>query len=163
MTTPAGQMTDLLGDAGHRSVLGLQSYSADGDVFDEAPLPFPLCPGRVDPGGRDLAGDGARPGPAANASAGPNSITVGFRQPRAPPPPARARRVARARRRPPPLPPRVHQPPPPAAPVQTADPFGESITLEGKKVVVAKGNANWDSAFDTLIDSFKALNALLDK
>ena len=26
-----------------------------------------------------------------------------------------------------------------------------------------KGNANWDSAFDTLIDSFKALTALLDK
>jgi effector-binding domain-containing protein len=51
----------------------------------------------------------------------------------------------------------------PAAPVQTADPFGEPITLEGKKVVVAKGNANWDSAFDTLIDSFKSLNALLDK
>ena len=41
--------------------------------------------------------------------------------------------------------------------MQTADPFGEPITLDGKKVVVAKGNANWDSAFDTLIDSFKAL------
>jgi effector-binding domain-containing protein len=26
-----------------------------------------------------------------------------------------------------------------------------------------RGNANWDSAFDTLIDSFKALSALLDK
>ena len=26
-----------------------------------------------------------------------------------------------------------------------------------------KGNANWDSAFDTLIDSFKSLSALLDK
>ena len=26
-----------------------------------------------------------------------------------------------------------------------------------------KGNANWDAAFDTLIDSFKALTALLDK
>jgi effector-binding domain-containing protein len=48
-------------------------------------------------------------------------------------------------------------------PVQTADPFGEEISLEGKKVVIAKGNANWDTAFDTLIDSFKALNTLLDK
>jgi effector-binding domain-containing protein len=54
-------------------------------------------------------------------------------------------------------------PPPAAAPVQTADPFGEQITLEPKTVVVLKGNANWDSAFDTLIDSFKALSALLDK
>jgi effector-binding domain-containing protein len=53
--------------------------------------------------------------------------------------------------------------PPPAASVQTADPFGEEFTLESKKVVVMKGTANWDAAFDTLIDSFKALNALLDK
>lgn len=58
--------------------------------------------------------------------------------------------------------------PPPAAaaspaPVQTADPFGQEITLEPKKVVMVKGTANWDSAFDTLVDAFKALNALLDK
>jgi effector-binding domain-containing protein len=54
-------------------------------------------------------------------------------------------------------------PPPAAAPVQTADPFGEQITLEPKKVVIVKGNANWDSAFDTLIESFKSLTALLAK
>ena len=54
-------------------------------------------------------------------------------------------------------------PPPPAAAVQTADPFGEQITLEPKKVVIIKGTANWDSAFDTLIESFKSLTALLDK
>jgi effector-binding domain-containing protein len=53
--------------------------------------------------------------------------------------------------------------PPATAPVQTADPFGEQITLEQKKVVIVKGTANWDSAFDTLIDSFKALTALLEK
>lgn len=53
--------------------------------------------------------------------------------------------------------------PAPAPSVQTADPFGERVTLTAKKVVVAKGTANWDSAFDTLIDSFKSLNALLDK
>jgi effector-binding domain-containing protein len=51
----------------------------------------------------------------------------------------------------------------PAAPVQTADPFGEEITLAPKTVVILKGNGNWDSAFDALIDSFKALTALLDK
>jgi effector-binding domain-containing protein len=54
-------------------------------------------------------------------------------------------------------------PPPAAAPVQTADPFGQEITLEAKTVVVLKGNANWDSAFDSLVDSFKSLSALLDK
>jgi effector-binding domain-containing protein len=54
-------------------------------------------------------------------------------------------------------------PPPAVAPVQTADPFGQEITLEPKTVVVLKGSANWDSAFDTLIDGFKSLSALLDK
>ena len=53
--------------------------------------------------------------------------------------------------------------PPPAAPVQTADPFGEEIALAPKKVVILKGTANWDSAFDTLMESFKSLAALLDK
>ena len=53
--------------------------------------------------------------------------------------------------------------PAPAPSVQTADPFGEPITLSPKKVVIAKGTANWDSAFDTLVDSFKALRGLLDK
>src|SRR5207245_1590693 len=37
------------------------------------------------------------------------------------------------------------------------------VALTPKTVVVMRGNANWDSAFDTLIDSFKALSALLDK
>ena len=54
-------------------------------------------------------------------------------------------------------------PSPSPAPVQTADPFGEEITLNQKTVLVMKGTANWDSAFDTLIESFKLLSALLDK
>jgi effector-binding domain-containing protein len=64
---------------------------------------------------------------------------------------------------PPAAPPAAAQAPPAPAQVQTADPFGDQITLEPKKVVVMKGNATWDSAFDTLIDSFKSLTALLDK
>jgi effector-binding domain-containing protein len=78
----------------------------------------------------------ATPAPVASPSAAPS------------PPPATAQTPAA---------------PPPAATVQTADPFGESFALEPKKVVVMKGTANWDAAFDTLIDSFKALTALLDK
>jgi effector-binding domain-containing protein len=54
-------------------------------------------------------------------------------------------------------------PSPSPAPVQTADPFGEEITLAQKTVLVMKGTANWDTAFDTLIESFKSLSALLDK
>ncbi len=53
--------------------------------------------------------------------------------------------------------------PPPAAQVQTADPFGEATTLTAKTVVLVKGTATWDAAFETLIDSFKALTAVLDK
>jgi effector-binding domain-containing protein len=54
-------------------------------------------------------------------------------------------------------------PPAAAAPVQTADPFGEEITLTPKGVLIMKGNANWDAAFDALIDSLKTLSAFVDK
>jgi effector-binding domain-containing protein len=55
-------------------------------------------------------------------------------------------------------------PPAPApAAVQAADPFGEEITLTSKTVVVTKGTANWDTAFETLIDSLKTLTAALEK
>ncbi|HWZ41020.1 MAG TPA: GyrI-like domain-containing protein [Bradyrhizobium sp.] len=83
----------------------------------------------------------ASPAPAATASPAP--------APSASPAPAAS--------------PSAEQSPPPAPSVQTADAFGEQITLAAKKVVIAKGNANWDSAFDALIDSFKALTGLLEK
>jgi effector-binding domain-containing protein len=54
-------------------------------------------------------------------------------------------------------------PPPAPAPVQTADPFGDEITLTAKTAVILKGSANWDTAFETLIDSFKKISSLLDK
>ena len=49
------------------------------------------------------------------------------------------------------------------APVRTADPFGEEITLTPKTVILVKGTANWDTAFDTLMESLKTLSAFLDK
>jgi effector-binding domain-containing protein len=49
------------------------------------------------------------------------------------------------------------------APVQVADPFGEEITLTSKPVLTFTGKANWDSAFDTLMDAFRQETALLDK
>ena len=66
---------------------------------------------------------------------------------------------------PPPAAAQAPAPPPPASPApgQTADPFGDQITLTPKTVLILKGTANWDSAFDTLTESFKALSALLDK
>ncbi|WP_271599589.1 GyrI-like domain-containing protein [Bradyrhizobium sp. CCBAU 45384] len=91
------------------------------------------------------ASPAATPSPAASASpapaASPSPAASASPSPAAPPPAAAAT----------------------PAPVQTADPFGQETTLEPKKVVMIKGTANWDSAFDTLVDAFKALNALLDK
>ena len=87
------------------------------------------------------------PAPAASAAPAPSATPV--------PPPAENKSPADS--------PAAAAPPPAVAPVQTADPFGEEITLTPKKVVVLKGTANWDSAFETLMDSFKALTALLDK
>jgi len=90
------------------------------------------------------------PAPSAVPSPAPVETPAPLASPAAPPaaPPATAQTPAT---------------PPSPAPVQTADPFGEQITLEPKKVVIMKGTANWDSAFDTLMDSFKALTTLLGK
>ncbi len=88
----------------------------------------------------------------------------------APPPEAPATPVAPATPAAPPAapatpasPPAVTETPAATPPVQTADPFGEEITLTSKQVVAFNGKANWDSAFETLTESFKQLTALLDK
>ena len=52
----------------------------------------------------------------------------------------------------------------PAAPsVQTGDAFGAEQTLTAKKVVILKGAAPWDAAFETLVGSLKTLSEFLDK
>jgi effector-binding domain-containing protein len=43
------------------------------------------------------------------------------------------------------------------------DPFGEPITLPERTIVYLKGSANWDSAFETLVDAFKSVYGYLDK
>lgn len=100
------------------------------------------------------------PAPSASPAASPSATPSPAPSAAPAPPPAETKSPAdtpTAEKAPTPT------PPPPAPSVQTADPFGEEFTLEPKKVVVMKGTANWDAAFDTLIDSFKALTALLDK
>jgi effector-binding domain-containing protein len=92
--------------------------------------------------------------PAASTPAAPTP---------APETPAPAAPATPAPATPPPAAEAPAAPPPAVAPVQTADPFGEEITLTPKTAVVLKGSANWDSAFETLIDSFKKIAALLDK
>jgi effector-binding domain-containing protein len=96
-------------------------------------------------------------GAQAQAPATPPSPgTVAPETPAAAPAPAPAAAPAPA------TPPAAEAPAAPA-PVQTADPFGEEITLSPKTAVVLKGSASWDSAFETLIDSFKKIAGLLDK
>ena len=57
-------------------------------------------------------------------------------------------------------------PPPPAAqlpPGKPSDPFGEETMLVARPVVMMKGEANWDSAYETLIDAFKSLYAVMER
>ena len=49
------------------------------------------------------------------------------------------------------------------APVTPADPFGEEVTLEAKTIIAMKGTATWETAFETLVDAFKAINGYLEK
>lgn len=104
------------------------------------------------------------PAPAASKDATP-----------ATPPPAAATTTPAAPAAPtaeaPPTPPAAPQSPAadapssaPAAPsVQTGDAFGAEQTLTAKKVVILKGSATWDAAFETLVGSLKTLSEFLDK
>jgi effector-binding domain-containing protein len=98
------------------------------------------------------------PAPAASPTPAPSATPTPTPSASPVPPPAETKSPADT-----PAAAQTPTPPPPPAAVQTADPFGEQFSLEAKKVVVMKGTANWDAAFDTLVDSFKALAALLDK
>jgi len=100
-----------------------------------------------------LAQSPATPAPAAPATPAPETPAAAAPAPAATPAPATPPPAAEAPATPPPAP----------APVQTADPFGEEITLTPKTAVILKGSAKWDSAFETLTDSFKKLASLLDK
>lgn len=66
--------------------------------------------------------------------------------------------------------PGVQMPPaaPPAqlespAPLQPGDAFGEEVTLPERTIIYLQGHSNWDSALDTLVDSFKSLDEYLAK
>jgi effector-binding domain-containing protein len=123
------------------------------DAPAQSPSPAPAASASPSPGPSPAAS--ASPSPAPSAA--PSPAASASPSPAASPAPAASATPSPA----PSAPPATAATPP--APVQTADPFGAETTLEAKKVVMVKGTANWDSAFDTLIDAFKALSALLDK
>jgi len=55
----------------------------------------------------------------------------------------------------PPVPADTAQPP--------ADPFGETVTLPERPIVYLRGEANWDTALETLVATFKRLEDYLRK
>jgi effector-binding domain-containing protein len=148
-------MTDLLGDDRTASVLESTPTETNHDGFGEIRmnLPFlprlalaaPIAAAAIWLGIGSALAQAPSPSPTPSASASPAPAPSASPAPSTSPAPAASASPA------------------PAPSVTTADPFGEPITLSAKKVVIFKGSANWDSAFDTLIDSFKTLNAMLDK
>ena len=59
-------------------------------------------------------------------------------------------------------------PPPPGAepspsPLKPGDAFGLEVMLPERTMLYLKGHTNWDTAFDTLVESFKTLHAYMDK
>src|SRR5215813_428174 len=46
---------------------------------------------------------------------------------------------------------------------QPIDPFGQQVTLAERPIVFAAGTGEWDSAYETLKESFETLQAYLDK
>jgi len=47
--------------------------------------------------------------------------------------------------------------------LQQGDAFGEQVTLAEQNIVYASGSGQWDHAFETIVDAFKAVNAYLQK
>lgn len=47
--------------------------------------------------------------------------------------------------------------------LQPGDPFGEEVTLPERTIIFMRGKGTWDSAFDTLVDAYKQINAYMDK
>src|SRR5437868_4135314 len=123
-----------------------------------------------------LAGSALAQTPPTLAPASPPSATPSTppaatpSMPAAPPPAAPATPPATTppaaqSTSPPASPPAAQAPAPPATPpvAQTADPFGEELTLTARTVLMVKGTADWDSAFETITDNLKKLMAFVDK
>jgi effector-binding domain-containing protein len=54
-------------------------------------------------------------------------------------------------------------PPEPAPAPEAQDAFGEEVMLPERTILYMNGTANWDSAFETLIDAFKQLNTYAER
>ena len=123
----------VAGVPGHRDVLAERDRrTRPWRIPNEFPPLFPPCHGRAGPGRRDFAGPRPRAGAIAGAGAS-RRRTPAPRDARRPGRRPNASSAGQPRRRPR----RTAAGP---APVQTADPFGEEITLTPKTVVVTQGH-----------------------
>ena len=61
------------------------------------------------------------------------------------------------------FPARAQQPSDQKPPSQGTETFAEEVTLPEKTIIYFKGTGNWDSAFETIVDAFKNVNAFLAK
>jgi effector-binding domain-containing protein len=115
-----------------------------------AATPAPATPAPATPPAAATPAPADKPAAATPAPAAPAAPAA--QAPATPAPPAAQ------------TPPAAAQTPAPAAPaVQTADPFGEELTLTAKTVVMMKGTATWDNAFETITNTLKTLQGALDK
>jgi effector-binding domain-containing protein len=116
------------------------------------------APAQSPPPAPPAAGAPAPASPAPSSSAPPSSASTPSTAPSGAPAPSSGQ---------PGNPPAAAASPAPPStaptPTQTADPFGEEITLSPNMVVMTKGSANWDTAFDALLESLKTLTSLLEK
>jgi effector-binding domain-containing protein len=49
------------------------------------------------------------------------------------------------------------------APSQPGDAFGEEVMMTAKPIVFLKGNATWDTAYESLVDAFKLVRGFIDR
>ncbi len=59
--------------------------------------------------------------------------------------------------------PALAQSAPPPSTSRAGDAFGEPTTLTSHPMIVKKGEGNWDNAFETLVEAFKAVKTQLDR
>jgi effector-binding domain-containing protein len=51
----------------------------------------------------------------------------------------------------------------PPSPLQPGDAFGEAVQLAERPIIYLEGQANWDAAYDTIVDALKTVHGYLDK
>lgn len=101
--------------------------------------------------------------PLAQAPSDPAPVQSQPLPPPAQPSPPAAQPLPPAAQPAPPPPAAQPAPPSTAQSAPTADPFGEEMMLPPRTIVYLSGNGTWDSAFETIVDSFKSVYSFLEQ